>query len=282
MTGGENDMMTNLKDILALAEAKKAAVPAFNCYNVESAMAVVQAARETNAPVIFQLYTRMMDTEAGPFVAAAVREGIRQLKTPAAMHLDHGAGLPQVVRALRLGASSVMIDASTLPLEQNIALTRQAVSLCAEAGVYVEGELGHVGGAADEKMSDFTDVDEAVRFARETGVAAMAVMVGTAHGVYKSAPVLDIGRIRAIHEKTGLPLVLHGGSGVPDEQVVMAVKAGVRKMNFATDLVYAFMNAVYAKAPEIKAMDVLMQAPIAAMKEYAAGKIRLLGADRIL
>ena len=102
-------MIANLKELMALAERKNAAVPAFNCYNVESVMAVVRAVRETNAPVIFQLYTRMMDTETGPYVAAAVHEAIRQLKTPAALHLDHGAGIPQVIRALRMGASSVMI-----------------------------------------------------------------------------------------------------------------------------------------------------------------------------
>ncbi len=275
-------MMVNLKEILALAERRNAAVPAFNCYNVESVMAVTRAARETGAPVIYQLYTRMMDTEAGPYVAAAAREAIAGLKTPAALHLDHGAGLPQVIRALRLGASSVMIDASTQPLERNIAVTREVVDLCAAAKVCVEGELGHVGGAGDEKLSDFTDVDEAERFARETKVAALAVMVGTAHGVYRSAPVLDIPRIAEIHRRTGLPLVLHGGSGVPDDQVRMAVANGVRKMNFATDLVYAFLNAVYAKAPEIKAMDVFMEEPIEAMKRYALDKIRLLGADTIL
>ena len=275
-------MIANLKELMALAETKSAAVPAFNCYNVESVMAVTQAARDTNAPVIYQLYTRMMDTEAGPYVAAAAIEGIRQLKTPAALHLDHGAGIPQVIRALRLGASSVMIDASTQPLERNIAITKEVVDICKEARVYVEGELGHVGGAADEKLSDFTDVGEAVVFARETGVTALAVMVGTAHSIYKKAPVLDIERIRKIHQKTGLPLVLHGGSGVPDDQVRKAVAAGVRKMNFATDLVHIFMNAVYAKAPEIKAMDVFMREPVEAMRQYAVGKIQLLGADRIL
>ena len=275
-------MIANLKELMALAETKSAAVPAFNCYNVESVMAVTQAARDTNAPVIYQLYTRMMDTEAGPYVAAAAIEGIRQLKTPAALHLDHGAGIPQVIRALRLGASSVMIDASTQPLERNIAITKEVVDICKEARVYVEGELGHVGGAADEKLSDFTDVGEAVVFARETGVTALAVMVGTAHGIYKKAPGLDIERIRKIHQKTGLPLVLHGGSGVPDDQVRKAVAAGVRKMNFATDLVHIFMNAVYAKAPEIKAMDVFMREPVEAMRQYAVGKIQLLGADRIL
>ena len=275
-------MVTNLKQILALAEEKGAAIPAFNCYNMESAMGVMQAARETGAPVIFQMFSRMFDTEFGPFEAAAIHEAIRQLPTPAVMHLDHGAGIPEVLRALRLGATGVMIDASTKPLDENIATTRWAVEIGAECGVSVEGELGHVGGTADEKMSDFTDVEEAKRFAKETGVAAMAVMVGTAHGVYKQAPVLDIQRIADIHRETGLPLVLHGGSGVPDDQVKMAVKAGVRKMNFATDLVYAFFNSVYAKNGEIRAMDVFMQEPVEAIKKYCIEKIQLLGADKIL
>ena len=274
-------MQSNLKEILAMAEAKGVAVPAFNCYNMESVMGVAQAARETGAPVIFQMYTRMMDTEFGTYVSAAIREAIKQLSSPAVMHLDHGAGIPQVLRALRLGCTSIMIDASTKPLEQNIAITRQAVEICGECGVFVEGELGHVGGTADEKMSDFTDVDEAARFARETGVAAMAVMVGTAHGVYKSAPVLDIERTRAIHQITGLPLVLHGGSGVPDEQVKMAVEAGVRKMNFATDLVHAFFGSVYAKNGEVRAMDVFMKEPVEAIKQYAISKIKLLGTDKL-
>ena len=274
-------MQSNLKEILAMAEAKGVAVPAFNCYNVESVMGVAQAAKETGAPVIFQMYTRMMDTVYGPYVSAAIREAISQLKTPAVMHLDHGAGIPQVLRALRYGCTSIMIDASKQPLEENIAITRKVVEICGECGVFVEGELGHVGGTADEKMSDFTDVAEAERFAKETGVAAMAVMVGTAHGVYKSAPVLDIERTRAIHEITGLPLVLHGGSGVPDDQVRMAVEAGVRKMNFATDLVHAFLNTLYAKNGEIRPMDVLMLDSIDNIKHYAISKIQLLGTDKL-
>ena len=132
-------MVTNLKQILALAEEKGAAIPAFNCYNMESAMGVMQAARETGAPVIFQMFSRMFDTEFGPFEAAAIHEAIRQLPTPAVMHLDHGAGIPEVLRALRLGATGIMIDASTKPLDENIATTRRAVEICAECGVSVEG-----------------------------------------------------------------------------------------------------------------------------------------------
>ena len=274
-------MNADLKQILSYAEEKGVAVPAFNCYNVESVMGVAQASCETGAPVIFQMYTRMMDSDFGVYVAAAIREAIHRLPAPAAMHLDHGAGIPQVLRALRLGCNSIMIDGSTLPLEKNIELTRQAVSICEECGVYVEGELGHVGGTEDKTMSDYTDVDEAVRFAKETGVAALAVMVGTAHGRYKQAPTLDIRRTEEIHRATALPLVLHGGSGVPDDQVKMAIQAGVRKMNFATDLVCTFFDSVYAKKGEVKAMDVFMKEPVEAIKQYAIGKIKLLGTEKI-
>ena len=275
-------MLIDLKQILLMAERKKAAIPAFNMYNMESVIGVMRAARETGAPVIFQMFNRLASTEYGTFVANSIKEAIRQLPTPAVFHLDHGAGIPEVMRALRLGVSSAMIDASTLPLEENIAKTRMAVDLCRECGVPVEGELGHVGGTSDEKLSDFTDVTEAKRFAEETGVSALAVMVGTAHGVYKKAPVLDIQRIRDIRNATDLPLVLHGGSGVPVEQLKMAVDAGIRKVNFATDLCYTFWETVYGFNGTIKAMDVLMEEPIKAVQRYAEDRIRQLGADRLL
>ena len=274
-------MLIDLKQILLMAERKKAAIPAFNMYNMESVIGVMRAARETGAPVIFQMFNRLASTEYGTFVANAIQEAIRQLPTPAVFHLDHGAGIPEVMRALRLGVSGAMIDASTLPLEENIAKTRAVVSLCKECGVPVEAELGHVGVTSDEKLSDFTDVSEAKRFASETGVSALAVMVGTAHGVYKQAPVLDIQRIRDIRKATGLPLVLHGGSGVPVEQLKMAVDAGIRKVNFATDLCYAFWETVHGFNGTIKAMDVLMEDPIKAIQRYAVDRIRQLRAEQL-
>ena len=173
-------------------------------------MGVLEAAKETGAPVIFQMFSRLADTNDGNFVAPAILEAIRQIPQPAVMHLDHGAGIPEVVRAIRLGMTGVMIDASTLPLEENIATTKLAAELCGYVGVPVEGELGHVGATKDEVLGNYTDVAEAERFVKETGVSALAVMVGTAHGRYKKAPVLDIQRIRDIREATGkLPLVLH-------------------------------------------------------------------------
>lgn len=246
-------------------------------------MGVLEAAKETGAPVIFQMFSRLADTNDGNFVAPAILEAIRQLPQPAVMHLDHGAGIPEVVRTIRLGMTGVMIDASTLPLEENIATTKLAAELCGYVGVPVEGELGHVGATKDEVLGNYTDVAEAERFVKETGVSALAVMVGTAHGRYKKAPVLDIQRIRDIREATGkLPLVLHGGSGVPDEQIRMAVEAGIRKVNFATDLCYAFLDQVMVTERTTVALDVFMREPIHAIRDYCIGKIRLLGADRIL
>ena len=275
-------MLTDLKTILALAEEKKVAVPAFNVYNVEGAIGVMMAARETHAPVIFQMYTRLVDNYHADFVAPAILNAIEQLDTPAAFHLDHGAGIGQVIRALRKGVTGVMIDASTKPLEENIAITRQAVEICREVKVPVEGELGHVGGAADTVASPYTEVDEAVRFVKETGVDALAVMIGTAHGRYKQAPVLNIPRCRELSEATGIPLVLHGGSGVPDDQIRMAVEAGVRKANFATDLCYAFLDTLMNGKYNTVALDRVLIEPTNAIRDYAIEKIRLLGADKIL
>ena len=276
-------MLTDLKSILALAEEKGCAIPAFNCYTQECVMGVLEAAKETGAPVIFQMFSRLADTNDGNFVAPAILEAIRQIPQPAVMHLDHGAGIPEVVRAIRLGMTGVMIDASTLPLEENIATTKLAAELCGYVGVPVEGELGHVGATKDEVLGNYTDVAEAERFVKETGVSALAVMVGTAHGRYKKAPVLDIQRIRDIREATGkLPLVLHGGSGVPAEQIRMAVEAGIRKVNFATDLCYAFLDQVMVTERTTVALDVFMREPIHAIRDYCISKIRLLGADRIL
>ena len=272
-------MITDLKNILALAGERGCAIPAFNVYNLESVMGVMQAAEETESPVIFMMYSRLFDTPNAGLVAPVIHEAIRRLPVPAAFHLDHGAGIPEVLRALRLGATGIMIDASNLPLEENIVQTRSAVQLCAECGVPVEAELGHVGSVADEKMSTFTDVAEAERFVRETRADALAVMIGTAHGRYKQAPVLDIARIRSLQEATGVPLVLHGGSGVPDDQIRMAVKAGVRKVNFATDLCYAFLDSVFSVDRSKVPLDLFMREPVQAVKAFAVSKIRLLGAN---
>jgi len=273
-------MRYELNDILNIGEEGGFAVPAFNVYTMENVLGVMNAVEETGAPVIFQMYSRLFDTQVGKFLAPVVLEAINHLKTPAAFHIDHGTGEPQVLRAIQYGATGAMIDASTLPLEENIAKTKRVVEIASAAGIGVEGELGHIGAATDETWSAYTDVDEAVRFVEETGVKALAVMVGTAHGHYKKAPVLAIDRIAELHEKVGAHLVLHGGSGVPDDQIKAAIKAGIRKVNFATDLAWAFINGCRAVDAGKYPLDVYLAYPTNDVKNFAIEKIKLLGADQ--
>ena len=173
-----------------------------------------------------------------------------------------------------------MIDASSFALEKNIAVTKQVCEICAPMGIPVEGELGHIGSVNDASMAEYTKVDEAVQFVKETQVAALAVMVGTAHGRYKKAPKLDIERIRDIKNAVGIPLVLHGGSGVPDEEIRAAIAAGIRKVNFGTDLCYAFLDKVFETSRDIYAIDLFMKDAVANVSAFAQSKIKLLGADR--
>jgi len=273
-------MLCDLKTILDLGEQGGFAVPAFNVYNVETVMGVLHAAQETGAPVIFQMYSRLYDSDLAEFVAPSILKAIEKLSTPAAFHLDHGAGVPEVLRALRFGASGVMIDASKEDLETNIAITKSVVGMAAECGVSVEGELGHVGLAKDGVSTDYTEVPDAVRFVEETGVTALAVAVGTAHGHYKKAPVLAIDRIRELHEAVPAHLVLHGGSGIPDNQIQASIRAGIRKVNFGTDVCCSFLDSVRTVDNSIIALDVFMREPVAAVKAFAIEKIKLLGADR--
>lgn len=273
-------MLVKFKDILALAEKGGFAVPAFNVYNMETVMGVIAAAEEAHAPVILQCYSRLFTNEEGYFVAPVILAAAKAASVPVCFHLDHGAGECEVERALRYGTTGIMIDASTMPLEQNIAVTRMTVERCGYVGVGVEGELGHIGSTKDEKVSDYTDPAEAAEYAERTGVAALAVMVGTAHGRYKKAPKLDIERIAKIRELTGnLPLVLHGGSGVPDEEITAAIAAGIRKINFGTDLCYSFLDAVFETSRDKIAIDLFMKDAIASVKAFAMSKIRLLGAE---
>ncbi len=273
-------MLCDLKDILEIGQQGNFAVPAFNVYNLETVLGVMNAAEEAGAPVIFQMYSRLLDGQNAQYVAPIILEAAKNMKVPVAFHLDHGTGVNVVLRALRYGATGIMIDASKEPLEANIEKTRNVVAMCNEVGVSVEGELGHIGTTKEEIGVEHTKVDEAVRYVKETGVSALAIMVGTAHGHYKQAPVLNIQRIREIHEATPAHLVLHGGSGVPDEQIKAAIDAGITKINFSTDLCCAFMNTVREVDSSIVAIDLAMVDPINAVKQFALSKIKLLGADK--
>lgn len=275
-------MLVSLKEVLNMAQKGGFAVPAFNVYNMETVVGVIEAAEEAKVPVILQVYPRLVKEGIAYYLAPIIVEAAKKASVPVCFHLDHGPSELEMTRALYWGATGIMLDGSALPYEENVAVTKHAVKTCGYLGLVVEGELGHVGSVNDDGMDEFTDVEQAAEFVKETGVACLAVLVGNAHGRYKKPPKLDIDRVQAIYEATNhTPLVLHGGSGISDDQIKLAVKAGIRKMNFATDICYTFLDAVQEELADPNrsiALDLFMKKPIAKVKEFALSKIELLGA----
>lgn len=276
-------MLVNLQTIIGMAEKGGYCIPAFNVYNTETVMGVIAAAEEAKAPVIIQIYPRLIKEEVGFYVCPAVVAAARRASVPVCFHLDHGPSEFEVIRSLAWGCSGIMIDGSIHSIEENIALTKHIVEVCSAVDVGVEGEIGHVGSVNDEAMDEFTEPDEAARFVKETGVTCLAVLIGNAHGHYKKPPKLDIERVKAIREATGgIPLVLHGGSGIPDDQVKAAIAAGVRKMNIGTDVCCAFADGTKETLDDPKrsiAIDIFMKKPIESVKKLALEKIKLVGAE---
>lgn len=272
-------MLTDMKTLLRRAQEANCAIPAFNVYNGETALGIIRAAEEANACVILQMYSRLFLSEEAAFISPAILAAARDSGVKLCYHLDHGSCDEAVWRAVRCGCTSVMRDASALPLEENIAVLKNVTHYAHDLGIDVEGELGHIGSAAEGVGQEYTKVEEAVRFVEETQVDALAVMVGTAHGHYRQAPVIAVDRIREITEATGTPLVLHGGSGVPDDQLRQSIQAGIRKVNFGTDVCCALLDGIRRVDPKIIAVDVFMKEPVQSVKRFALEKIRLLGAE---
>ncbi len=278
-------MLVNLTQILDMAEEGNYCIPAFNVYNMETARGVINVAEEMRSPVILQIYSRLATSGIVNDFGSIMVDMANRASVPVCVHLDHGAGTCEVVRCLRKGMTGIMIDASAEDFENNIKKTKEIVELCSYVDVPVEGELGHVGKAADgdeNAVAEYTHPDEAATYVKETGVKALAVMVGTAHGRYKKAPVLDIERIAEIKKATGIALVLHGGSGVPDDQIKKAIAAGIRKMNFSTDLCYAFTDACRGMRKDVFAIDMFMKEPIQAVEQFVREKIAVLGSANIV
>lgn len=272
-------MLIGFKEILENAEKGGYAVPAFNVYNMETVMGVAAAAEKLRAPVIMQFYSRLATTGFADYLAPVILEAAKKASVPVCMHLDHGAGYDAAAIAVRRGATGIMVDFSALSMEENIRKTALAVKICDALSIGVEGEIGHIGKASDGVCTQYTTAEEAEKYVSQTGVAALAAAVGTAHGRYKQAPRLALERIREIKEAIKIPLVLHGGSGVPDDQIAAAVEAGIRKMNFGTDLCYAFLDACRAADSDVVAIDLFMRRPIESVCAFAESKIKVLGAE---
>lgn len=239
-------MLVNLKEILEIAEKEKKAIGMFNATGFDSLQAVIAAAEELNQPVIIahaEVHNVYNDISmVGPAMVAVAQNA----KVPVCVHLDHGVSLDMIYKALRLGFTSVMIDASALPYEENLAVTKKVVEMAHAMNVSVEAELGRlVTGEAgsgethtEMKAEDYyTDADEAKAFVEETGVDALAIAFGTAHGFYTAQPKLDFSVIERVAKATGVPLVMHGGSGVSDEGFKAAIAKGIRKINY-----YSYMS----------------------------------------
>ncbi len=260
------------------------AVPLFNVFDPIAVDGVVAAVEETRAPCILGVYSGCFrDANIAAF-AAYIRERVRNLKAPVALMLDHGESLDQARQALELGFTDVMFDGSRLPLEENIAITLQVARLAHEAGAGAEAELGHVGQGSTysefgAKRLGFTDPQAVEVFVRQTGVDFLAIAFGNAHGDYAGEPCLDLDLVRAIRRKVDIPLVMHGGSGLTDDQYRQVISCGIAKINYFTGINNAATaRMVQAAADEKPSMFKFTAALRQAYAERAAHYLQVFGA----
>lgn len=278
-------MLVNMNDVLLPAKKGSYGVGFFNAVNVEMARAIIETAEELRAPVMVGTAEILLPAMELARVAEYLIPMAEKASVPVCVHYDHGLTFEKCMQALELGFTSIMYDCSTAPYEENIEKVAEMVKICHAMGRTVEGELGHVGDNAGagklENPSDyFTDPETAVDFVKRTGVDSLAVAVGNAHGDYAFPPKLDFERIREIAEKTGIPLVLHGGSGLSDTDFKTAVKEGVAKVNIFTDIDKAGKRGIEAGlAAGEKSMMGLIPYEIDAMKEVVRDKILLFGSN---
>ena len=241
--------LVTMKEMLAAARQEKRAIGAFNVANYETALAVMKAAEAEKSPVIIQVYDRLFQSDKAADIAGTLLRLARRSNQAIALHLDHGSSLDHVAVALHAGYTSVMFDGSRLPFAENAAKTKLAAELAHAAGCTAEGEIGHV---AQGDETALTVVSEAVDFAGQTGVDALAVSIGTAHGYYKATPKIDVERCREIAEALpGLPLVLHGGSGTPLEDVRAVIRNGIAKVNIATEYMDTYLKSSRAELEKL-------------------------------
>lgn len=229
--------LVKMKNLLKRAEEKNIGCGAFSVGNMEMVKGAIRAAEELNTPIILQIAEVRLKNSPLHLMGPMMVQAAKEAKVDVAVHLDHGLTFETVDKALELGFTSVMLDASTLPFEENIAKVKTVVEKARKYGATVEAELGLVGGSEDGSCDHgirCTDPDDAVVYARETGIDALAVAIGNAHGNYPVAPTLAFDVLEKIHEKVDIPLVLHGGSGITDKDFQRAISLGIRKVNIAT------------------------------------------------
>lgn len=281
-------MYEKVGNILKTAKESNTAAIAFICMDYVMARTVVYAAEATNTPAIVMLFPEhvtIQHTTGFEKYAAMVKELAGEVKVPIGLHCDHDYSYEAIMRTIRAGFGSVMMDGSMNDLDTNIAVTKKVVDAAHESGVLVEGEIGHVGTAADadnDKTDLYTKPEAAEKFCKESGVDSLAISIGNAHGEYRDTPHLDIQRLEEIHAATSVPLVLHGGSGIPDGQLLVAFSKGINKFNLGTEFLGKYFQAVSsfteenAKNPDPVKIINMPEYVQSKLQPYVEGRMRTL------
>ena len=274
-------MVVSSVRLMSRASKEGYAIPAFNIDNLESAMAVSEVMHEMRVPVIVQTIPRTLNYGGIAMYPAMMRELMADCPVDYALHLDHGNSMSLARKCVASGFSSVMFDGSAMSFEENVKFTKEVTDFALPMAVSVEGELGAIGGKEEgdtDMEASYTKVDEAVEFVRRTNVSTLAIGVGTAHGIYKGEPKINVKRIEEIHSAISTPLVLHGASGLSDEVLRDCIAAGISKINFATELRQAYtegIKAEFAKDPEVFDPKIYMRGAIDNIKEVLRHKIKI-------
>ena len=269
--------LATLKEVLGTAVQTKTAIPGFNIDNIEIPEAVMAAAEEYRCPVILTIGQGAIQAGQMLHLADVVRRLAEGSTVPVVMHLDHGVSYEQAIQCLRAGFTSVMFDGSHLPFEENVRITREVAKAAHAVGVSVEAELGAIGGVEDGISHDrknLVDVDEVARFIQQVEVDALAIGIGNAHGMYRGLPKLDFDRLQQCQALDPPPLVLHGGSGIPDDMIRRAIALGIRKINVATEIRNAFMEGLESAVGQ-RNIYTMYRAAAECVHDVAAAKIRL-------
>ncbi|MCI8441652.1 MAG: class II fructose-bisphosphate aldolase [Provencibacterium sp.] len=278
--------IVTLKELLGDARQQHYGVGMFDVLDLEMTNAVIEAAESERSPVILALAeVHVHSLRELKAIGSILLEAARNSRVPVAVHYDHGMDRGNLLRVMQMGFSSVMLDASMLPYEENIRQTADIVQLAKSFGCSVEAELGHVGGCEGgcaEDGSSYTHPGQAADFIRRTGVDALAVSIGTVHGVYRAKPCLDLKRLQEITGCADVPLVLHGASGLSDEDICRCIQGGITKINIYTELVQAAGTAIFGameKGGGTLSYPKMMKASVNGMREKVAAKMRLFGSS---
>ncbi len=276
-------MLVTLEEILKDAEQKKYGVGLFNMLNLEMARGIIDAAEEEKSPLILGVAEVHLPYIPFEYASEIMLSIAKKAKVPVCLHFDHGTDYNKILKAMSAGFTSVMYDGSALPYEVNIANTKEISKVAHALGISVEAELGHVGGAEgggdDGAEAMYTEVDKVNDFIDRADIDALAVAIGTAHGQYKKAPVLDISRLADIYKISKKPLVLHGGSGLSDKNFRDSINNGIRKVNICTEMCIAAYNAYHSSFEGNIGFEISLAIAKNVVQEVVKGKMRLFGSS---